>query len=203
MRLRGFVYGLGLMIVVSLPAAAQTVINACVDSNKGTVRIVKAGETCDQKEYALSWNQQGVPPVTPPPVQIGTITIDKGSASPIYALSSSATLATSTSGGGGGVVGKASFSNIIIVRKADSTSPALLADLAAGKHVKSVLIALTPGPSGPRTINLEDVFVNGYSFTTLPGTTDPMESVSFNFAKITVTYDGATMCWDVKADSGC
>lgn len=43
----------------ALPLFAQT-INGCVDTKQGTLRIVKPGEPCDAKEYAVSWNQQGV-----------------------------------------------------------------------------------------------------------------------------------------------
>jgi len=43
----------------ALPLLAET-INGCVDTSKGTLRIVKTGEPCDAKEFALSWNTQGV-----------------------------------------------------------------------------------------------------------------------------------------------
>lgn len=50
-----------LALVVSLPLPAQ-VIQGCVDNNKGDVRILKAGQTCDSaKEYAISWNAAGIP----------------------------------------------------------------------------------------------------------------------------------------------
>ena len=138
MRSRGLVYLLGLMFVVSLPAAAQTVINA---------------------PYAFA--SHGSPGLT-----IRTV--------PLF-----------------------------VSCRSGRSSPTLLKEVARGIHVKSVLIALTPGPLGPRTITLEDVIVSGYSFTTLPGAQDQMESVSFDFAKIQMTIDGVTSCWNIATNAGC
>lgn len=46
------------VVALAAPVSAQ-VINGCVDTNKGTLRLVKAGEPCDKNEYAVSWNAGG------------------------------------------------------------------------------------------------------------------------------------------------
>lgn len=59
MRLRIAILAV-LFLSAGFPLLAQS-INGCVDTNKGTLRITKAGEPCDAKEYAVSWNTQGLP----------------------------------------------------------------------------------------------------------------------------------------------
>jgi type VI protein secretion system component Hcp len=61
MRSRLFVSFCLLALAAFLPLQAQ-VIQGCVDNNKGDVRILKAGQTCDSaKEYAVSWSIAGTP----------------------------------------------------------------------------------------------------------------------------------------------
>ena len=59
MRYRFVAHVCILSILAAMPLSAQT-INGCVDTNKGTLRIVKPGEPCENKEYAISWNSAGV-----------------------------------------------------------------------------------------------------------------------------------------------
>jgi len=53
-----------------IPAAAEDVINACVNKKTGAVRIVSEPGKCKRTEDSLSWNQTGPPgeqgPAGPP-----------------------------------------------------------------------------------------------------------------------------------------
>jgi len=44
---------------LSLAQTADTLINACVASAGGRVRVVDAGAACKRKEHPVSWNAQG------------------------------------------------------------------------------------------------------------------------------------------------
>ncbi len=44
-----------------IPAAAENVINACVNKKTGAVRIVSQPGKCKRAEDPLSWNQTGPP----------------------------------------------------------------------------------------------------------------------------------------------
>ncbi len=50
------VFGAGITL-----AQSDGLINACVHSEKGLVRIVPAAEACRPHETRLTWNQQGIP----------------------------------------------------------------------------------------------------------------------------------------------
>jgi hypothetical protein len=50
-------------LVLGTPAMSegQSLIHACVDNTKGTLRIVTAQSTCTSKEHALSWPAESSP----------------------------------------------------------------------------------------------------------------------------------------------
>ena len=88
-------------------------------------------------------------------------------------------------------VGRVDLQDFSIVKELDSASCKLFDYCAGGKPIKKVNLELCR-PDGAKQVffkvDLEDVLVTSYQPSGQAGGTLPSESVTFNFAKITVTY---------------
>jgi type VI secretion system secreted protein Hcp len=98
---------------------------------------------------------------------------------------------TSSTGGGGGS-GKASFSDLSIVKKADKSSPNLMLKCATGEHIASALLTVRKAGGSQQEyykIKLTDLLVSNFQNTGSGGDSIPIESLSLNFAKIEFEYN--------------
>ena len=113
-----------------------------------------------------------------------------------------------TGGGcGGGGAGKVQFQDFHFTKRIDKSSPLLFRSAASGKHIASaVLTGRSASGRDYLVIKLSDVMVSSF-MEGGDGTDVPMETLSFNFAKIEFEYrtqDGAVVKtgWDLKANKG-
>jgi type VI secretion system secreted protein Hcp len=96
-------------------------------------------------------------------------------------------------GGGGGGAGKVSISSFNIMKRSDSASPKLFNTCCQGDHYPTAVVTLNKS-AGKAPIDFikyefEEVYVDNIQWSGASGGDDtPTESVSFSFAKITVTY---------------
>lgn len=115
--------------------------------------------------------------------------------------------------GGGGGAGKVSMQDFSITKHVDKSSPKLFESLVTGQHLKEAkLVIRSAGGSQLEylVITLSDVLVSSYSTGGSSGDDRPMESVSFNFSQIKMSYveqdakgsaGAATeFGWDLKAN---
>jgi type VI secretion system secreted protein Hcp len=96
-------------------------------------------------------------------------------------------------GGGGGGGGKVSVSSFSIVKKSDSASPLLFQACCQGDHYATAVVTLnkSAGKTPIDFIKYEfgEVYVDSIQWSGSSGGDDtPMESVSFSFGKVAVTY---------------
>lgn len=116
---------------------------------------------------------------------------------------------SSTSAGG---TGKVSFQDFHFTKKTDKSSPKLAQALVSGEHIPTIELTVRKAGDTPLEyikIKLSDCLVSSYSVTggSTAGEDKPVESISFNFAKIEFEYTeqkadgsaGATtrMGWDL------
>lgn len=97
---------------------------------------------------------------------------------------------TSSVGGGAGA-GKAHFSDINIVKRADKSSPILMLKCATGEHLASASLTVRKAGGTQQEyykIKLTDLIVSSFQNSGNDGTDVPMESVALNFAKIEFEY---------------
>jgi len=117
--------------------------------------------------------------------------MDSGHKDEITVLSWSwgASQVTSVSGSGGSGAGKASLSDLHVVKNYDVASVPLFKALLAGTHIKTgVLTANKAGGDGKPflKVSLEELFVTSVQSS---GSSEiPTESVSFSYNKIKVEY---------------
>src|SRR5689334_20850979 len=111
------------------------------------------------------------------------------------------------SGGGGGGAGKATFSSFTITKHLDRFSPEIALDVATGKHLKDLTVVGAASDAKNETtyfkVKLQDILVSSYQTSGSAGGSDlPMESVSFDYAKITFMYVGPdpTMSSEMSCD---
>ena len=118
------------------------------------------------------------------------------------------------SGGGGDTTGQVMFSDIVMSRSVDKSSPLLFKHACMGLHAKEVTIDFTEtnekGEALYLQVKLADAIVSTQAISGHGGSGDshPMESLSLNFAKIWVSdapkksgsgLDAAVKYgWDVK-----
>jgi len=101
---------------------------------------------------------------------------------------------TGASAGGSGGAGRADFEEIVITKELDKSSPSLMLACASGQHIPEVKIDfLKMDRKGNETvylvITMSDVLVSSFQTGGSSGSdTLPVEQVSFNYAKIEVTY---------------
>ena len=116
--------------------------------------------------------------------------------------------------GGRASAGKVSMQDFHFVMKLNKASPALMRSCATGEHIKSATLSGRKAGKGQQdylTFKFHDVLVSSYQ----TGGTEradvvPTEQVSFNFAKIEVSYKsqkpdgslgtGDTFRYDLKAN---
>jgi type VI secretion system secreted protein Hcp len=99
----------------------------------------------------------------------------------------------SASHGGGAGAGKASFQDFSFVTPLTSASPQLFLACASGKHLKEGL--LTIRKSGEKAtdfykVKFSDILISSYQEGGAPDgeSAVPMDQISFNFAKIEISY---------------
>lgn len=97
--------------------------------------------------------------------------------------------AGSMAAGSGGGAGKASFSNLNVMKSVDKSSPVLFQSAAVGEHFPTAVMRLVD--SGSRTefmkVTLTDVIISSYQTKGSDGSM-PMESFRLNFSKIEFEY---------------
>jgi type VI secretion system secreted protein Hcp len=94
-------------------------------------------------------------------------------------------------GSAGRATGKSSPSDFSIVKKIDKASPDLFAACASGKHTKEMLVTLRKAGGTPLeylTYKFSDVMVSSYQAGGSSGGDLPVESISFNYAKVEIKY---------------
>lgn len=109
---------------------------------------------------------------------------------------SSFSVGTSQRGsGGGGGAGKVSFSSFTITKRIDKASPLLFQGAASGKHYKEAVISFAKTKSGKQTDYLQfkmtDVLISSIQDGTSQSSHQPVESISFNYAKIEEIFLGS------------
>jgi type VI secretion system secreted protein Hcp len=101
-----------------------------------------------------------------------------------------------TSQGSNHATGKVTLSDLSIMKKVDPASPKLFQACVTGQHFQKVqLLALRNDDSGRRQpfykLTLGDVVVGSIQHAGSAGGDDtPTESVSLNFAKVEIVYNG-------------
>jgi type VI secretion system secreted protein Hcp len=128
----------------------------------------------------------------------GTIEVDSWS----WGASNQSTIGS----GAGAGSGKVSMSSFNIMKRVDSTSPALFLACSQGTHFTTVTLTVSPPSSGTTPgdgfqVVLSNAFVSKYSVSS--GGDYPTESVTLNFTKIEYKYstsDGRLLRggWDIK-----
>ncbi len=123
------------------------------------------------------------------------------------------TLPISSSTAGGATSGKPSFSDLIITKAYDLSSPHLMHGCASGRHIPEVILELKT-ITGDMSytylkITLEDVIISSVSMSS--GGDRPQESLSLNFGKATQTYfkqddkgmvaPAASMSWNIATNT--
>jgi len=116
------------------------------------------------------------------------------------------------SAGGGGGAGKVQIEGLHITKRIDKASPLLFLACAAGRHIKSAILTGRKAVKGQQeflVVKLNDLLVSSYHTTGGPDG-DPVDQLSFNFAKISFGFhsqrpDGSLAPlveagWDVKAN---
>jgi type VI secretion system secreted protein Hcp len=98
-----------------------------------------------------------------------------------------------TIGAGGGGAGKVSVTTFNISKKTDAASPLLFQSCCNGTHyAKAVATLIRSGSGAPDQFiqyELEKVYVQSVQWSGATGGDDtPMESVSFAFSKVSITY---------------
>jgi len=102
-------------------------------------------------------------------------------------------------GGGGGGASKVSFQELSIVRYTDKFSPQLLQSLAVGGTLPSVILS-----SGDVEIKLEMALITSYAPSgTSERNTALTEGITFAFAKVVYSVNGATACFDLSKGEVC
>jgi type VI secretion system secreted protein Hcp len=117
-------------------------------------------------------------------------------------------------GGGGSGAGKVSIGDLQFVKRADTSSTALLLACCAGTHIKDAVLTVRKAGDKPlefMQLKLSDVLVSSFQEGGSHNADSlPVENVSLNFAKVEVIYkeqDNTTgaqkggdfkMGWDVK-----
>lgn len=92
-------------------------------------------------------------------------------------------------GGGGG--GKVQFAGLQVTSRASKASPVLFLACATGQHIKEATLAVRKAGGDQLeylTIKLSDVLVSSYEEAGDLEEQRPLDVVSFNFAKIEVSY---------------
>jgi type VI secretion system secreted protein Hcp len=118
---------------------------------------------------------------------------DRGHANTIDVLAFSWGMSNSaaTVSGGGGGVGKVQMQDFAVTKTIDKSTAPLMQACASGKHIKKAVLYLRK--AGGKAfdyfkITMEDVLVSSVSLGGSSENERPTESLSLNFAKVTVEY---------------
>lgn len=98
--------------------------------------------------------------------------------------------------GGGGGAGKVAPQDLTITKLMDKSSPMLFIACATGQHFTDALLTARKAGGGQQEylkIKLEEILVSSYQTSGGTGAR-VVETVSFNFAKLSVSY------WEQKGD---
>jgi type VI secretion system secreted protein Hcp len=155
----------------------------------------------------------------------GTVVVGEATASgipagafEIFSFSWGASNPTTVGTTGGGLsAGKVSVSSFNIMKKSEKSSPILFSSCCTGAHFTSAQVVMrkAAGTSAKQSTFIQydftDVMVESIQWSGSSGGDDtPTESVSFAFAKVTITYSvqnsatgttaqGAIASWDLTA----
>jgi type VI secretion system secreted protein Hcp len=93
--------------------------------------------------------------------------------------------------GGGGGAGKVSMQDFSFAMQVNKASPLLFISCANGKHISKAM--LTCRKAGEKQqdylkIHFEDLLISSYQTGGAAGQEIPIDSISFNFAKIKIEY---------------
>jgi type VI secretion system secreted protein Hcp len=94
-------------------------------------------------------------------------------------------------GSAGRATGKSSPSDFSIQKKIDKASPDLFAACASGKHTPTMVLTVRKAGGEPLeylVYKFADVMVSAYQAGGSAGGDLPVESVSFNYAKVEISY---------------
>lgn len=119
---------------------------------------------------------------------------------------------TGASGGGSGG-GKASFSELNVMKSMDVASATLMEKCATGEHIPKAVMTVRKAGGDQREyfiMTLSDIIITSMQVSGADGAGNPSESVSINFAKVETSYqpqkaDGtlggvSKGGWDIKAN---
>jgi type VI secretion system Hcp family effector len=145
---------------------------------------------------------------------IGQLTLKFGSGTETHSDALSVKLgakATASGGSGsGGGAGKTEFDDVEVEKAVDSNSTRLLMACALGDHLPSATIdVFSPGTTIPfLTYELDDVLITSFDNAPEDASPIPLEKVSLNYGRITVTFTPdtgppVTFCFDRKQNKKC
>lgn len=135
----------------------------------------------------------------------------------LFSFSLGASNPSTVGSGGGSSSGKVSISSFNVMKKCDTASAALFKKCCEGKHFEKAEVTLCKASGGDAPLEFlkyefEHVFVDSIQWSgSSGGDTVPTESVSFSFAKVSITYkeqkdDGTAgeaigTSWDVRTNA--
>ena len=125
------------------------------------------------------------------------------------------TNAGTTGRGGGGGAGKVQMQDFHFVMRLNRSSPELAKACATGQHIKLATLTARKAGKGQQeflTFKFHDVLISSYQSGGAEGSLTPIDSVSFNYAKVELEYrqqksDGSlgsaeTFKYDLKSNKG-
>lgn len=116
----------------------------------------------------------------------GTISFERGAPIDILAFSWGVSNSGSSTPGGGGA-GQATFSDIVIIKELDKSSPQLMKSCAEGKRLKDAVISLKDGKGQTYlVVTMADVQITSYQTGGSGSDVVPVDSVSLNFARLSI-----------------
>ena len=104
-------------------------------------------------------------------------------------MSNSTSIGSATTGGGG--AGRVSFAEFNFMKKLDKASPMIMKNCAIGDHFTEIdFTSRKPGGTQLEYYKIKflECYITSYQISASDGGGDPMESVSFAYAKINTTY---------------
>jgi type VI secretion system secreted protein Hcp len=105
--------------------------------------------------------------------------------------------------GGGGGAGKATVSGLKVEKTFDQCSPGLFGGVTTGKHFRTVTLVQKDDKGTIMTVTLTDVIIASYNLAGSQTDRNPMEAVSFSFAKICIndSQSGTQACFDFASQT--
>jgi type VI protein secretion system component Hcp len=104
--------------------------------------------------------------------------------------------------GGGSGAGKASVSDLNVMKTVDACSPLLFGAVVTGKAFPSLTLTESNADGTVSTVTLTDVRVSSWQASGSAASDMANESVSFAFAKVCLTdgESGGKFCYDLRAN---